>query len=39
MAEHDVDAQRRLPLESPPANYYKPSSIASTFGYQGIIGP
>jgi hypothetical protein len=27
------------PWAAPPANYYKPSGIASTFGYQGTIGP
>lgn len=27
------------PWSSPPSNYYKPSGIASTFGYQGTIGP
>jgi hypothetical protein len=27
------------PWNPPPANYYKPSGLASTFGYQGTIGP
>ena len=27
------------PWSPPPANYYKPNGIASTYGYQGTIGP
>jgi hypothetical protein len=27
------------PWQPPPPNYYKPSSLASTYGYQGSIGP
>ena len=27
------------PWSPPPANYYKPNGIASTFGYQGTVGP
>jgi hypothetical protein len=27
------------PWSPPPANYYKPANIASTYGYQGAIGP